>query len=192
MASPLRSRAGRGGSWYAGGLCYFAYGSNLHPARLGARTPSARVLGRAVLRGHRLRFHKRGRDRSAKCDAWLTGRREDVVHGVVYRIARRDLAALDRAEDRGRGYDRVRVLVSVGGRPRMVLTYRARPGALASGLIPLDWYLEFVLRGALHHGLPGRYVAGLRNERRIRDPDKARRRLNRRVLRRRAPPFRRR
>ena len=37
---------------------YFAYGSNLHPPRLRARTPSARALGRADLEGYRLLFHK--------------------------------------------------------------------------------------------------------------------------------------
>ena len=63
---------------------YFAYGSNLHPARLAARTPSCHALGRAVLARHVLRFHKRGRDGSAKCDAWFTGDPTDRLYGVVY------------------------------------------------------------------------------------------------------------
>ncbi|TNF88372.1 MAG: gamma-glutamylcyclotransferase, partial [Gammaproteobacteria bacterium] len=41
-------------------LYYFAYGSNMSPARLQARVPSARPLGVYRLKGHRLSFHKRG------------------------------------------------------------------------------------------------------------------------------------
>ena len=50
-------------------LLYFAYGSNLHPERLRERVPSAESLGVARLEAHVLRFHKRGRDGSGKCDA---------------------------------------------------------------------------------------------------------------------------
>ena len=50
-------------------MLYFAYGSNLSSARMAARVPSARVVARAQLPGHALRFHKVGRDGSAKCDA---------------------------------------------------------------------------------------------------------------------------
>jgi len=83
-------------------LDYFAYGSNLHPPRLRERTPSARVRGKALLRGYRLKLHKRGRDLSAKCDAARTGRREDLVRGVVYRIARGERRLLDRVLRTGR------------------------------------------------------------------------------------------
>jgi len=119
-----------------GPLYYFAYGSNLHPLRLRERARSARVLGRGHLRGYRLRFHKRGRDLSAKCDAWWTGRREYLVQGVVYRIGRGDRRLIDRAEDRGRGYDSVRLLVSMRGRPRLVFTIWPVPRPSRRGCSP--------------------------------------------------------
>lgn len=171
---------------------YFAYGSNLHPLRLRSRAPSARVVGRAGLRGYRLRFHKRGRDGSAKCDARWTGRRSDLVYGVVYSIARGDRRALDLAEDLGRGYDRERVWVSLGVRRRVVFAYLTRREAIEEELRPLDWYLDFVSRGARHHGLPGRYLLEIEREEVLRDPHGARRRFNRRVLLSGAPPYRRR
>lgn len=173
-------------------LYYFAYGSNLHPWRLRERAPSARVLGRGHLRGYSLRFHKRGRDLSAKCDAWKTGRRADLVHGAVYRIARGERRFIDRAEDLGRGYDRVRLQVSMAGRPRLVFTYLARRESVDPDLLPFDWYLDYVLRGGRHHGLPGRFLTALRQNRGRRDSNAVRRRVNRRLLVRDAPPYRRR
>jgi hypothetical protein len=173
-------------------LYYFAYGSNLHPVRLRLRTPRARPLGRARLRGHGIRFHKLGRDGSAKCDAWPSGSREDQVLGVVYRMARRDLRALDRAEDLGRGYERVRLTVDLAGRRRAVFTYRALPAAVAEGLSPFDWYRQYVVRGARHHGLPGRYIRCLEEVADTVDADHRRRRRNLSVARRGASPYRRR
>lgn len=165
-----------------GHLFYFAYGSNLHPGRLRARVPSARALGRGHLRGFCVRFHKRGRDLSAKCDAWRTRRRQDLVQGVVYRIARDDRHLLDRAEDCGKGFDRVRLLVSLGGCSRAVFTYRARPELIAFGIQQFDWYLDYLLRGGRQHGLPGRYLLELSREQVLRDPNANRRLINLRVL----------
>nr|MDQ2697092.1 gamma-glutamylcyclotransferase [Pseudomonadota bacterium] len=85
-------------------LKYFAYGSNLHPLRLRERVPSATVLGVAELAGWRLRFHKRGQDRSGKCNIIPTGRSGDRVIGVIYAMAAADKDKLDAAEGLGKGY----------------------------------------------------------------------------------------
>jgi hypothetical protein len=175
-----------------GRLYYFAYGSNLHPERLRTRAPSARALGRARLRGYRLQFHKRGRDSSAKCDAWRTGRRTDLVYGVVFSVARSDRRVLDAAEDIGCGYDRKLVSVTLGVRRRIVFSYLTRPEAIDANLRPLEWYLGFVLRGARHHGLPGRYLSRIAREDATQDPERTRHRRNRRVLLTGAKPHRRR
>ena len=167
-----------------GPLFYFAYGSNLHPGRLRGRAKSARVLGPAFLRGYRSGFRKRGRDGSAKCDIWPTGRRRDLVQGVVYRIARGERRLIDRAEDLGRGYEMVRLRVSMDGRPRQVFAYLALPDAVVEGLLPFDWYLDYMVRGGRYHRLPGRYLAALTRIGGLRDPNAARRRLNLRVSRR--------
>jgi hypothetical protein len=144
------------------------------------------------LRGYRLRLHKRGRDGSAKCDAWWSGARADVVYGAVYRIARKDLRALDHAEDLGRGYDRVGVWVFAGTRRLRAYTYLARPESMVQGLLPFDWYLQYMLHGARHHGLPQAYVSRIERMASRRDENGARRRLNQGVLLRSAPPYRRR
>jgi gamma-glutamylcyclotransferase (GGCT)/AIG2-like uncharacterized protein YtfP len=174
------------------GHYYFAYGSNLHPLRLRLRAPGARALGPARLRRYSLRFHKLGRDGSGKCDASYTGCRTDLVHGVVYRVARRDLRTLDRAEDAGRGYRCERVTVDFGGRRRLVVTYTALPAAIRAGRFPFDWYLGFVARGARHHGLPGAYVSVLEGSSAVRDSHRGRTHHHLRIMRIGAPPYRRR
>lgn len=153
---------------------YFAYGSNLHPLRLAARTPSCEALGPATLTGHALRFHKRSLaagDGSGKCDAFATGRHQDEVHGAVYRIHRSDLPALDAAEGRGRGYERITTRAMTAAGPVAVETYVAQAAWIDPTLRPYDWYLEFVVRGAHHHRLPATYRRRLMRVEAVADPD---------------------
>src|SRR5262245_37437270 len=81
--------------------------------RLRERAPSAVALGTACLEGYDLRFHKRSTDGSGKANALKTERPDDAVEGVLFELAERDLAALDRAE--GRDYARSVVRVRTSG-----------------------------------------------------------------------------
>ena len=65
-----------------------------HPTR----APSASFIGVGSLRGHRLRFHKRGSDESAKCNLESTGDSKDLVYGVLFEIDEVDRDALNSAE----------------------------------------------------------------------------------------------
>ena len=80
---------------------YFAYGSNLCLPRLKARVPGVRALGSALLRGHELRWHKKGDDGSGKGSIVEVGG-DAVVHGALFAVPEREKAALGRAE--GPGY----------------------------------------------------------------------------------------
>ncbi|MES9967489.1 MAG: gamma-glutamylcyclotransferase family protein [Sedimenticola sp.] len=165
-----------------GQLLYFAYGSNLCVPRLKARTPSCRVLGRGVIQGHRLSFHKIGRDGSAKCNALYTGQAPDLVEGAVYAISQSERAALDEAEDLGRGYDACQVQVETGAGLISALTYCARPEMIDDSLLPFDWYKAFVIAGARHHRLPGDYIAWLEAVPASEDLDTARSQENSLIL----------
>ena len=152
---------------------YFAYGSNLSVARLRARTPSARVLHRAALPGHALRFHKAGRDGSAKCDAFHTGHPAHCVQGVVFEIARAEKPVLDRHEGLGNGYEEKWVtLQAAGAGPLRALLYYATH--IDPHLRPYHWYKAHVLYGAREHGLPPEYVAAVAGVPSVPDPDPAR------------------
>jgi gamma-glutamylcyclotransferase (GGCT)/AIG2-like uncharacterized protein YtfP len=154
---------------------YFAYGSNLHPERLGRRTPSQRLVGVTELPGYALRFHKRsGVDDSAKCDAYYTGDATERVLGAVYALEPEDFPALDRAESLGSGYDlRVRSIGIRDGRLD-VFFYVAQEAYIDPTSRPFDWYRDLVLHGALYHGFPEAYVQRIRQVKGVPDPDEAR------------------
>lgn len=156
-------------------LHYFAYGSNMHPGRLQARISSAVPLSVARLPDHRLAFHKRGADGSGKGNIVAAANTE--VWGVIYTISVAHAVALDDIE--GPGYSRVdlEVVEITNGESVSAFSYRARTGSIADDLYPFDWYLDFLLHGAAHHGLPGRYLEQLRRVTTITDKDSERARL---------------
>ncbi len=159
----------------------FAYGSNMSSRRLRARTPSARPIGIGQLSGHKLMWHKAGRDGSGKCDVLFTGDAQHVVWGVLYQIAMVDRPHLDRAEGLGQGYDYKTVPVRSGAEVVDAGVYHATH--IDAALRPYDWYLAYVLHGAREHGLPGDYLAQLERIEAMLDADAARREMNLALLR---------
>ena len=154
---------------------YFAYGSNLHTRRLRARTPSARFVAVASLPGHQLRFHKKSdRDGSGKCDAYRTGRAEDVVLGVVWELDPEDKNRLDEIEGVGAGYTVESVEVVTADGALAAFTYRAEPHCIDASVRPFEWYKRYVVEGAREHGLDSAYVEGIEGVVADRDPDRER------------------
>jgi len=140
-------------------LHYFAYGSNMSLPRLRQRIGSARALCRASLDGHQLRFHKRGQDGSAKCDAFFTGD-NSVLHGVLFRIDAASKPVLDHIEGAGAGYDAATVSVTTGsGKVQEALAYRAT--SLDNSLKPFCWYRHHVVYGARAFCLPAGHIADI-------------------------------
>jgi len=138
---------------------YFAFGSNMLTARLCARTASARPVGLARLTGWRLAFHKRGADRSGKCDI-VPASADDEVIGVVFDMDAGELPALDRCE--GAGYRRTLIDVPMDGGPLRCAAYRATDHAIDPMLRPFDWYYRLVLAGLIEHGAGADYIDRVR------------------------------
>lgn len=152
-------------------LC-FTYGSNMSRARLQARVPSARFMGVATLAKHRLRFHKKANDGSAKCDAEETGNPQDQVIGVIYEIADDEKPDLDRHEALGFGYEQKMVeLGTAWGHAEAWMYYATR---LTGTLEPYHWYKQHVLVGARENGLPADYIAKIEAIEAKDDPDTGR------------------
>ena len=140
---------------------YLAYGSNLHPLRLGLRVPDARLIGTTRLDGWHPVFHKYSKDGSTKCHIQHTGHAHDVAYGAVFAMPRNQVHRLDAAEGLGAGYNKRSMTVDVDGAPLSVFTYLADPSYLMPHLLPYHWYKNLVLAGARYLHFPAAYVAAL-------------------------------
>ncbi|SEC48769.1 Gamma-glutamyl cyclotransferase, AIG2-like [Rhizobiales bacterium GAS191] len=132
---------------------YFAFGANMDVAGMSKRCPGAEALGAARLDHHRFAIVHPG-------FATVIAARGSAVHGVLWRLASRDLAVLDAYENIASGlYGRDERPVRQGMRTLRALTYFVRyprPGLARPG------YLEdCVLPAARHWGLPDPYIRSL-------------------------------
>ena len=143
---------------------YFAFGSNMSPVTIRERVVGATPAGTALLRNHRLAF-------TLPSKRW-TGRAADVlpasgagVWGVLWEIT--DPGSLDEFEKR---YDRGVIDVlrfgqgDLAGTPTRAFTYTAKSEHRAADEAPpAAAYLERMIEGAQHGGLPSDYIAFLRS-----------------------------
>jgi gamma-glutamylcyclotransferase (GGCT)/AIG2-like uncharacterized protein YtfP len=162
---------------------YFAYGSNMCTNRLKERVPSCESLSVAVLKEHRLRFHKKSKkDGSGKCNAYYTGNRHDEVIGVVFEIDPADKLKLDRAEGLRHGYNKKAVRVSWKKGRLAAFMYEADEWAIDDTLRPYTWYKDVVIKGATEHNLPEAYVKHLEAVPADIDPDSQREQAKRQII----------
>ena len=154
-------------------MLYFSYGSNMSSRRLLERAPSAIFFSIATLKEHRLRFHKKSRDGSGKCDAEYTANPDDCVMGVVFMMSASDKKELDRKECLGFGYKEKTVTVMLENGDRIeAATYCAVE--TDATLNPYNWYKEHVLRGAKENNLPHDYISIIEKVESLPDPDMGR------------------
>jgi hypothetical protein len=136
-------------------LLHFAYGSNMSRALMRPRCPNAVALGTARLADWRFVIARAGY-------ASVVPAAGDVVHGVVWDLSARDVAAINAYEGLHAGLYRRRMLpVRLDGDGRRVraLTYVASDAAAGR---PRPGYLGVVLAAARDWDLPADYVARLR------------------------------
>ena len=127
---------------------YFAYGSNMNPARMRSRglVFSEAMAGR--LEGYALCFDKRAHDRPGRSYANIRYQRDGVVEGVLYRLTHEDeIWKMDPFEGTPIFYSRERmpVMTAQGVQPAWV--YVANPAMREEGLWPTRSYLEHLLAG---------------------------------------------
>ena len=134
------------------GHSYFAYGSNLCVRQMARRCPGAVDPRPAMLADHDWLINERGVATVEPFDG-------SEVHGVVWQLTDHDLATLDSAEGVPVRYRRDRLTVHTDDGPSQAWVYidhRVDPGP------PRPGYLERIVDGALHHGLPQRWVEFLK------------------------------
>jgi cation transport regulator ChaC len=131
---------------------YFAYGSNMNRAAMKRRSPGARAVGPATLEGYAF---------FVGLDGWgsVKPKSGETVHGVLWRLAPRDIAALHAYELLHAGLYNVRFLpVRIGARRTRAMIYLLR--RRASGM-PRPGYAEMIAAAARDWKLPDDYVRSI-------------------------------
>jgi phage replication-related protein YjqB (UPF0714/DUF867 family) len=131
---------------------YFAYGSNLCIKQMARRCPDATNPRPAMLADHNWLINQRGVATVEK----FAG---TEVHGVLWNVSDQDLATLDSAEGVPVRYRRDQLTVRTANGPAdawVYIDHRVEPGP------PRPGYLERIIDGAIHHGLPQRWIEFLR------------------------------
>jgi cation transport regulator ChaC len=128
---------------------YFAYGSNMQRAAMARRCPTARAIGPAVLAGYEF---------FVGIDGWgsVTPHLGGTVHGVIWRLTPRDIAALHAYELLHKGlYDVRHLPVRLGSRRVTAMIYLLRRRAPGR---PKPGYVEMIAAAARGWKLPERYI----------------------------------
>lgn len=134
-------------------MMHFAYGSNMSRALMHQRCAGAKAMGPARLEGWRYVISRDGYASLVACPG-------SAVHGVLWRLTLRDLAALNVYESLASGLYRRRMLpVRYGAKRVSALTYLGRHGQPRR---PQPGYQDgVVVAAARDWGLPADYLAEL-------------------------------
>ena len=128
---------------------YFAYGSNMNRAAMQGRCVAARAVGPARLDGYAF---------FVGIDGWGSVKRKPgaTVHGVLWRLTPRDVAALHAYELLHQGlYDVRHLPVRIGARRALAMLYVLRRRAEGR---PRPGYAEMIAVAARGWKLPEPYV----------------------------------
>lgn len=127
---------------------YFAYGSNMNPARMQARGLIVEEMMAARLPGYALSFNKRALDQPGRAYANIRHQAGGVLEGVLYRLAdEREILKLDVFEGTPINYSRERMRVETERGAISAWIYIANPAWRSEGLAPSSSYLAHLLAG---------------------------------------------
>jgi gamma-glutamylcyclotransferase (GGCT)/AIG2-like uncharacterized protein YtfP len=141
-------------------LLSFAYGSNLSSRYMRDQCPTATAVMRAELPNYRIEFRRYSTGMKGGVSTIMEAP-GDLVKGVLYRVRRAELAALDDLENLGEGLYRRQTFLVLGadGAWHKADLYRVTRPAGPFAVAPA--YLALMLEGAREHGLGDDYVSRL-------------------------------
>lgn len=161
----------------------FSYGSNMLSARIKNRIKSFKFYGIGFIEGYSLRFHKVSKDKSGKANAYFTGKKEDLIWGVIGEIDEKDKTILDKFEGLGKGYDKKVTEISLDEKSKIDANiYIADKKFIKNDLMPYDWYREYVLKGAIENSLPKEYIENIKGIKSRTDKNIERREKNFKII----------
>lgn len=149
---PLQVGVSMTDSWY------FAYGSNMSVDRKVKRTGVIRESVRCRVPGYRFAFNKAADDGGGYAN--IVPDASATVWGVAYLCDETAIGGLDVCEGVSGGHYRREIVEVVTDDDEVLqaLTYVAGDDFVCSERAPRDDYLDTVLKGARHHGLPEDYI----------------------------------
>ena len=121
--------------------------------RIQARVKAVPVSGHFQLPASRLVFNKVGRDGSAKAN--IIPDKQNVVYGRVFELSDESKSELDEVE--GSGYICQQVEV-VNNRNVCLSAYCYVAVDTGDNILPFNWYLTHIIRGAKEACLPVDYI----------------------------------
>jgi gamma-glutamylcyclotransferase (GGCT)/AIG2-like uncharacterized protein YtfP len=128
------------------GHYYFAYGSNMNPARVEKRKMRYSVCESGILSGYKLAFNKRSVKYPGAAAANIVEKKGSQVEGVVYHLNdERQIDVMDPFEGYPVRYNRILVPIKTATETVDVWAYVANPEYLQDGLKPAVWYLNHLL-----------------------------------------------
>jgi cation transport regulator ChaC len=131
------------------GNWYFAYGSNMNPARMQTRGLTVLEALSGHLPGYSLCFNKRATNRApGRAYANIRHQRDSVVEGVLYRLPDAgEITKLDHFEGTPIFYSRECLPIVTGHGVQPAWVYIANPAFREEGLLPSADYLAHLLAG---------------------------------------------
>ena len=141
-------------------LLNFAYGSNLASRYVRQECPSAVTVMRAVLPNYRIEFRRYSTNLKGGISTIMEAP-GDLVHGIVYRIERAEMDALDELENVGEGLYRREEFLVLGDDDAWHKADLYRVARPAGPFAVAPEYLAYMLEGAREHDLPSDYVTRL-------------------------------
>ena len=128
---------------------YFAYGSNMNPARMAQRGMRMHGALAATLTGWQLSFNKRAHGKQGVAYANIVESADSQVPGVLYGLRGfDDIRRMDVFEGWPERYRREQLFVTTAdGNRQCCWIYIANPHWQEADLLPERWYLNHLLSG---------------------------------------------
>ena len=127
---------------------YFAYGSNMNPARVEKRQMGFQHVTAGRLSHYRLAFNKRSVKYPGAAAANVMIAPGQEIEGAIYRLTEpREIEKMDPFEGYPRHYDRQVLPINTEQGILPAWVYVANEGYVAEGLKPARWYLNHLLAG---------------------------------------------
>jgi len=125
--------------------------------RIKARVPSVETIQRYQLSKYKLIFNKSSKDGSTKANIQKTDDPNDFVWGVIQRIDLSEKPTLDSAEGLGYGYTLNSFQLEIDNQVQEINFYIATDQNYLKEGNPYNWYLDYVIYGAIESDLPKAY-----------------------------------